>query len=230
MAFHRVVLSHHQSLYLSRFKDLFPFVPVFDDITEQDYSRMFHLGIEDYVISSETGNRALNRNEGYRHISERNNLSDGDIVEFFDGDRVPVRYDETRILNIMHSTGSSVVLYMCEIDSREALVQNNDYSVVDTGTVMNPFYSCGFAIQVSAIEAVRSFNGGDLFCTDFNDWGCEDQYTGLVCSKLGIPVALDTGTRLSGAVGDDTDYHEAYRNSMQAYLDKARNSGITLRI
>lgn len=219
---YRIVISHHQAPYLERFSKSFQFVAVFDNMDSSDKDAVENLGIQDIVAVPQKGNRSLNRNLGYTLLSSVSPLGMDDIVEFYDGDRVPQTYDPEYVERTIRENNLGVLLYTCEKDTRKSrYLQGESFRIVDTGSIVNPFYSCGFAIKVSALERIREFNGGDFFRTEFTGWGCEDQYTGLVCHHLNIPVGLTDRICLLGDVGGDSDWHLSYRESLQEYINMA---------
>lgn len=227
MLYH-VVISHRQTEHLGKFPE--GSIYVFDSITDGDIFACSKRGCA-YVAVPQAGNRGFNRDAGLSYIMEHYTPADDDVVEFFDGDRYPVAYAPDATLSAMRIDGIDCMLYSCNKDSRHAriYVPLKGFSVVDTGTLCNPFYSCGFAMKVGAIRKVMAFNGGGLFEHRFTKWGCEDQYLGLVCDKLGLRVALTCETLLNGSVGGDQFVHPDYRESLQQYVDLIREKGLPVR-
>lgn len=229
MAVYRVIISHLQSDSLVAFPSDENTVVVLDAPTESDLDICARNGFRIRVMMS-AGNRSSNRNAGFQRISDLYYPSDTDIVEFFDGDRYPVRYDPS-VMDILRDGRADCLLYACESDMRRVRygIKGNPVSLVDTGTLCNPFYSCGFAMTVSAIRRVADYNGGNFFEPRFDRWGCEDQYLGLVCSVLGFRVAFTDRIVLHGDVGGDSFRHPDYRRALQTYVDLVRERDIPVR-
>lgn len=227
---YRIIISHGQSAHLAQFPVGVPTVAVFDAYTDADAQMCHELGYAPVVVPR-SGNRGANRNAGLQHLLEGALLAPDDIVEFFDGDRYPVHYPPGRMSWLMGAYGLSVLLYTCEQDTRREKIRIGEGStaLVDTGTLCNPFYSCGFAMRAGALLDVCRFNGGPLFEPRFTGWGCEDQYLGLVCDRLGLRVALTTEILLRGSVGGDATMHQGYQASLQQYVDLVREKGLEIR-
>lgn len=217
--YYTVIISHNQTDYIPRFLSAFnsrKIIFVFDEPTQNDLDIVHGANI-DYVIMPKVGNRSANRNAGLLYIEKNNILSDDDIIEFYDGDRIPVKYEEKDFSNI------DVLLYTCEQDKR--LIKLKPGKVV-TDTLCNPFYSCGFGIKYSAVKKIKELNNGTLFNAEFKGWGCEDQYLGLQCNKLGLSIYLTNDICLAGQVGGDELSHENYIDVLQQYIDITRNTGL----
>ena len=227
---YRVILSHHQTVAIRKFPGGPSTVFVFDSPTEQDISECKAHGCN-YVTMPSAGNRGANRNAGVKYILDTFNPSFSDIIEFFDGDRYPTTYNMDAVQSLMDTHGIQCVLYSCWQDARhrKLYVPLSGATIVDTGTLCNPFYSCGFAMRVSAILEVMAFNNGYLFEPRFTRWGNEDQYLGLVCDHLHHKVALTCEVLLNGTVGGDSDLHEDYRESLQTYVDLIREHNFPIR-
>ena len=229
---YRVIISHNQSEHLAKFPICAPptTVAVFDAYTDADAQCCHDLGIMP-VIVPQSGNRGANRNAGMEYLLNGALLAPDDIIEFFDGDRFPKQYDVWTVNRLMRGHNLDVLLYSCAPDARmkTTFVPLEGATLVDTGTLCNPFYSCGFAMKFSAIDKVLRFNGGHLFEPRFTKWGCEDQYLGLVCAKLGLRVAITAEILLNGSVGGDSDFHPDYRESLQQYVDLIREKNLEIR-
>ena len=230
MVYH-IIISHRQTEYLCQFphQEASKTYAVFDAVTVEDLRCAERLGIEP-VCSESKGNRGHNRNRGLEALVQDRGLQDEDVVVFFDGDRVPSNYGSHTLLSLLESL--DVLLFTCsEYDARmkKIYVPLDSAVRVDTGTLCNPFYSCGFAMRGSAIKAVQQFNGGPLFEPRFKGWGCEDQYLGLVCYHLGLRVGITAGITLRGRVGGDSDRHPEYRESLQTYVDLIREKHLPIR-
>lgn len=222
--FYHVVISHNQTEHIHKFPKGSVFV--FDAPTAEDIKECDRLGYP-HVIVPQSGNRGANRNAGLSYVLSKYNPDMGDIVEFFDGDRYPIQYHPEAVFSLMLKNCIHAMLYTCDNDSRlqKICVNPEGATFVDTGTLCNPFYSCGFAMRVSAIHAIEAYNNGYLFEPRFTLWGCEDQFLGLVCDHLHLSVALTRETMLNGNVGGDAVMHANYRESLQQYIDTivARN-------
>lgn len=228
MAVYRVIISHLQSDSLAEFPPDENTVVVLDAPTESDLDACARNGYRIRVMLS-SGNRGSNRNAGLHRVYDLYHPSDTDIVEFLDGDRYPVAYDPST-LDVLRDGRADCLLYSCESDTRPVRYGlGTGISIVDTGTLCNPFYSCGFAMTLSAIRRVEGYNGGAFFEPRFDRWGCEDQYMGLVCSVLGIRCAFTDRTVLHGEVGGDSFRHPDYRLALQTYVDLVRERGIPVR-
>lgn len=217
---YQVVISHNQSRFVDRFSDIFGnerIVFVFDAMDEYDIRAMERNHNVNIVTVRTPGNRSANRNAGLAYVMSHFAVSDDDIVEFFDGDRFPVCYSPRELGDI------DVLLYPCENDKRFEKLKPGP---VSTRWVSNPFYSCGFAIKVSAIRKIEALNGGKLFKEEFREWGCEDQYLGMQCHLSGLNVVLDSRTVLAGTVGGDELSHPNYRATLQQYVDLIRANGM----
>jgi len=224
MLYH-IVISHNQTEHISKFPKGSVFV--FDDPTGADTLECDKYG-NPYVLVPQTGNRGMNRNAGLSYVLSHYNVVDDDIIEFFDGDRFPKEYNPTKVIELMDKHNLSVMLYSCEHDKRHHKIYvplSNGATIVDTGTLCNPFYSCGFAIRVSALKKIMEYNDGYFFEPRFTRWGSEDQYIGLVCDYLNLKVAITLDVMLNGNVGGDELKHPDYRESLQQYIDivMARN-------
>lgn len=227
---YRVIISHNQTESIRKFQRGCPTVFVFDAPTKDDIVECTMMGY-DNVIMPVAGNRSANRNAGLACIMHKYDLSDTDAVEFFDGDRFPVVYDADKVSSMLNDT--DVLLYTCRDDARfERIAVPEEGSVVcDTGRICNPFYSCGFAMKVSAIGKVVAKNGGNghLFEPRFTRWGCEDQYLGIECANIGIRVAITREVVVNGSVGGDSGSHFDYRESLQQYVDLMRENKLVFR-
>lgn len=225
----RVIISHGQTNYLPSFYTscVQNTVVVLDAPTDED---TYLCKIHGYntVLMPKMGNRSANRNAGLSYIMDQ--YPDTDIVEFLDGDRVPESYSPMHTQELLRGT-ADCVLYTCVKDTRKSkyIVGAALDTVVDTGTMCNPFYSCGFAMTTQAIRRVQEFNQGMLFDERFTEWGCEDQLLGLICSHLGLTVVLTTTTTIAGDVGGDAHRHDTYRVALQKYVDAIRELGLTVR-
>lgn len=211
---YRVIISHNQTEQITKFANFFNdmshTVFVFDSPTDSDIEIAERLKLQ-YTMPNINGNRPLNRNTGLAYLMSKYTLVDSDVVEFFDGDRVPVRY----CYNCLDDW--DVLLFMCEKDAR---ADHYEPGLVDNWMLCNPFYSCGFAIKYGAISRVCLKTGGCLFDEDFTGWGCEDQFLGLLCNSLGMKILLYDGVILNGSVGGDAVNHDGYRDSLQTYINK----------
>lgn len=220
MPSHRIVISHHQSQSIPLFRQDIPTVFVFDDITPEDVAAA---GTAPHVTAPCMGNRSVNRNLGLAYWRSHTSLRDDDIVEFFDGDRYPVKYAPPE--EEMRKYGCDVLLYPCEEDTRSRLLEKEP-GPEDTGWLSNAFYSCGFAIQYAAIRQVLEFNHGPFFREEFKGWGAEDQYMGLVLHKIGATAVLSRKTMLCGSVGTDVGEHPEYKETMRTYFNLAYLNGL----
>lgn len=227
---YRVIISHNQAEYLSQFPTGPLTVAVFDAYTDEDAHRCRDLGIRALPIP-QAGNRGANRNAGLEYLLNGALLAPDDIIEFFDGDRYPIRYDAWSVHSLIRAHSLDVLLYTCSTDARlqRILLPPRGAALVDTGTLVNPFYSCGFAVKFSAIDRILKFNNGYLFEPQLTGWGCEDQYLGLVCARLGLRTAITAEIVLNGDVGGDSDFHPEYRESLQQYLDLAQARNLEIR-
>lgn len=227
MVYH-IVISHHQTENIIKFPSDSIFV--FDDLTDEDTKVCLANNIP-YVTVSQAGNRSINRNTGLKYLFEHYNLTDNDIIEFFDGDRYPIEYNLPRVKQIMDSNDIDIVLYSCQNDTRQSkiFVPLSGVTIIDTGTLCNPFYSCGFCIKVAAINKIMAFNNNNFFEPSFIYWGGEDQYMGLICDKLNIKVALTNEVLLNGKVGGDQEIHANYMETMQNYINLIRLHDLPIR-
>ncbi len=227
---YRVILSHNQTDSIRKFPGGPSTVFVFDAPTDKDISECTKLNCS-YVQMPYAGNRGANRNAGLQKILTTFNPQFNDIIEFFDGDRYPTTYNPDAVKYLMDTYGIQCMLYSCGQDARHSkiFVPLSGATIVDTGTLCNPFYSCGFAMSVSAIQEIMAFNNGSLFEPRFTRWGSEDQYLGLVCDHLHHKVAITCEIILNGSVGGDSDLHEDYRESLQTYVDLIREHNFPIR-
>jgi len=217
-----VIISHKQSDYIGKFVDtlsieLSRMVFVFDAMDESDIATVNKHSVS-FVTVPTAGNRAANRNAGLKFLETKYELADGDVVEFYDGDRIPVS-----VMDWNADWSHDVDLFTCEIDKR---LEKLAIGPVSTGTLCNPFYSCGFSMKVSAIRKVEMVNNGNLFDDSFAGWGCEDQFLGLQCAKLNLSVRLSDRVVLAGAVGGDEISHRNYKDSLQHYVNRAISAGL----
>lgn len=227
---YRVVLSHNQTDAIRKFPGGPSTVFVFDSPTDKDIAECTAHKCN-YVLMPYMGNRGANRNAGVQKILDIFNPNFDDIIEFFDGDRYPTTYNSIAVESLMTQYGLQCILYSCGHDARhkKIYVPLRGATIVDTGTLCNPFYSCGFAMTVSAIQEIMAFNNGSLFEPRFTRWGSEDQYLGLVCDHLHHKVALTCEVLLNGSVGGDSDQHQDYRESLQTYIDLIRERNFPIR-
>lgn len=227
---YRVILSHHQTENIRKFPHDERTVFVFDAPTAEDIKECEALGCH-YVLMPSAGHRGMNRNTGLQFILREFSPDYNDYVEFFDGDRYPTEYNPEKVLNLMRTYSIDCMLYSCEHDARhqKIFVPLSGATVVDTGTLCNPFYSCGFCMRVGAIQDVMAYNHGFLFEPRFNKWGSEDQFLGLECEHLHLCVAMTNETLLNGKVGGDSDQHQDYRESLQTYVDLIREHDFPIR-
>lgn len=227
---YRVILSHKQTENIRKFPHDEHTVFVFDDPTPDDIKECDDLGCR-YVLMPSAGHRGMNRNAGLDFILDTFMPSCDDYVEFFDGDRYPTEYNLDTVIHIMKDSNIDCMLYSCEHDARQQriFVPLSGATLIDTGTLCNPFYSCGFCMRVGAIQEVMSFNKGFLFEPRFTMWGGEDQFLGLMCEYLKLRVAITNETLLNGRVGGDADQHSDYRESLQTYIDLIREYNIPIR-
>ena len=225
---YRIVISHNQSQYIERFPT--PSVLVFDSISADDIDICNHHRIP-YTTVSSKGNRSWNRNTGLQYVIDYYHPADTDIIEFFDGDRYPIIYNEKFIEHIMQDSHLDALLYTCQTDARcnRMTVPEHGAIVVDTGVLCNPFYSCGFAMKYSSIKCIQQLNDGYFFNKNFIYWGCEDQYIGIECDSLNMKVGLTKEIQLNGSVGGDSEIHIDYRESLQQYIDTMVIRGFPLR-
>ena len=215
-----IIISHEQAEYACRFDSILGdsrLVFVFDAFSGADEEAMRNIPGAASVIMESAGNRSANRNAGLSYVERKFHPADDDVIEFFDGDRVPVTYCPPDMGD------ADVLLYTCEHDKR---LQKLHPGKVTTETLCNPFYSCGFAMRYRAIRKIEELNGGRLFNETFRGWGCEDQYLGLQCAKLGLSVYLDGNVRLEGKVGGDEFLHANYGEILQQYVDITRANGL----
>ena len=215
----RVIISHQQTEYIDQFVKIFGtnLLFVFDDMTGADLDKINQYGVS-YIKNEHCGNRTQNRNMGLYEWETRVNLADNDIIEFFDGDRPPIRYDLSSI-----PPDFDVLLYTCQTDKR---LQKLKPGLVNVNMLCNPFYSCGFCIKYSLVKKIYNINRGMLFDESFTSWGCEDQYLGVMCGHIGAKVYLYDNVVLNGQVGGDELSHSDYIKSLQHYIDKLRENGI----
>lgn len=227
---YRVVLSHHQTENIRKFPSGCSTVFVFDDPIQEDIDECNEHGCS-HVCMPVAGNRGANRNAGLQKVLSTFKPKPDDYVEFFDGDRFPTTYNPDSVLRLMEKYDIHCMLYSCGNDARHTkiYVPLEGATIVDTGTLCNPFYSCGFIMRVSAILDVIAFNNGVFFEQRFTTWGNEDQYLGLVCEHLKHKVALTCETLLNGKVGGDSDSHQDYRESLQTYVDLIREHNFPIR-
>jgi len=227
---YRVVLSHHQTENIRKFPSGCSTVFVFDDPIQEDIDECNAHGCS-HVCMPVAGNRGANRNAGLQKVLSTFKPNPDDYVEFFDGDRFPTTYNPDSVLRLMEKYDIHCMLYSCGNDARHTkiYVPLEGATIVDTGTLCNPFYSCGFIMRVSAILDVIAFNNGVFFEQRFTTWGNEDQYLGLVCEHLKHKVALTCETLLNGKVGGDSDSHQDYRESLQTYVDLIREHNFPIR-
>lgn len=228
---YRIIISHNQSQSLGKFPAGAPTVAVFDAPTDADVQRCRECGYE-MVTVPQSGNRGANRNAGLQYLLDGALLAPNDILEFFDGDRAPLRYDVWSVNSLIRAYDLDVLLYTCADDARlcRIPIAQGGSALIDTGTLINPFYSCGFAMRYAAIDKVLKFNGGKLFEPQFTKWGCEDQYLGLICAKLGLRVAITAEIVLAGVVGGDSDMHPEYRESLQQYIGTIHEKNLEIRL
>lgn len=227
---YRVIISHNQTQNIRQFPGGCCTVFVLDAPTSEDIDECTAHGCS-YVTMSASGNRGANRNAGVQKVLSTFKPSDDDYIEFFDGDRFPTRYNPEKVLSIMEMHNIQCMLYSCGTDARHEKIEvpEEGATLVDTGTLCNPFYSCGFVMRVSAILGIMKFNKGYLFEPRFTRWGSEDQYIGLICEHLKYRVAITRETILNGEVGGDCDAHQDYRESIQTYVDLIRENNLPFR-
>lgn len=220
---YRVIISHGQAEYLGKFPRGVPTVVVFDEYDNAGVSVCEELRYA-HVKSPKPGNRGANRNCGLHYLLDGALLAPDDIIEFMDGDRVPTRYSPWSVNSLFNTHKLDGLLYTCEADARLEKIHVPEHGalLIDTGTLCNPFYSCGFAMRFSAISRILSSTQGSLFDPRFAGWGCEDQYLGLMCDNMGMRIAITAEVQLRGKVGGDAALHPGYRESLQQYLDLAR--------
>lgn len=227
---YRVVISHNQTEHILRHSTINPLIYVFDKPTTDDISRCAEHGLK-YVVMQVAGNRSANRNAGLTYLLSHYDLSDDDIIEFFDGDRYIVQKNVEYMEQLFVTHGIDCVLYTCSNDSRikRYSIPDDGSLVIDVGTLCNPFYSCGFAMKYSAVKRVMEYNNGEYFAEVFDKWGCEDQFMGLVCHQLGLRVAITTKIKINGDVGYDQQEHHDYKQSLQHYVDMIRMHNMPFR-
>lgn len=227
---YQVILSHNQTENIRKFPCGCSTVFVFDAPTKEDLDECAAHGCS-YVCLPVAGNRGANRNAGLQKVLNEFNPNFDDYVEFFDGDRFPTAYNPDKVLRLMEKHNIQCMLYSCEQDKRHKKIDvpSEGAVLVDTGTLCNPFYSCGFIMRVSAILEVMAFNNGFLFEPRFTRWGGEDQFLGLMCEYLKLRVAITNETLLNGRVGGDADQHNDYHESLQTYIDVIREHNIPIR-
>ena len=227
---YRVILSHHQTENIRKFPHDEHTVFVFDAPTAEDIKECEALGCR-YVLMPSAGHRGMNRNTGLQFVLQTFAPNYDDYVEFFDGDRYPTDYNPEKVQKIMQENHIDCMLYSCERDARhqKIFVPLSGATLVDTGTLCNPFYSCGFCMRVGAIQDIMAYNNGFLFEPRFDKWGSEDQFLGLECEHLHFRVAMTNETLLNGSVGGDSDQHQDYRESLQTYVDLIREHDFPIR-
>lgn len=225
-----VIISHHQSEWICRFPFHGSTVVVLDDPTDADFESCDKAGY-DSICMYVQGNRGKNRNAGIDYILETYRPSSTDVIQCFDGDRIPIKYNEQYIMNAMSAHSIGILLFTCEHDQRLKKINLavDSTAIIDTGVICNPFYSCGFAATVDSIKRIKACNCDSLFNPRFKEWGCEDQFTGLLCYQCGIRVGLTNKIQLRGSVGGDENTHECYRDSLQEYIDAIREFNIPIR-
>lgn len=213
----KVIISHHQTEYIScfNFQDA---VFVFDDPTPEDLKET---GGRPSITMGKAGNRSANRNAGLSYWMHHP-ISEAPIVEFFDGDRFPVKYREPAAE--METTGADILLYPCEADIRFKYAKPGDHLYMKGPG--NPFFSCGFAIRKKAIDEIVAFNKGKFFCEAFSGWGGEDQYMGTVAAHLGLKCVLSAYTLLNGSVGGDEGAHPEYVQATTTYIQLVLKNGM----
>ena len=213
----KIVISHHQTEYIRHF-NFADIVFVFDDPTPDDLAA----ASDHHVITmGQAGNRSANRNAGLAYWLSQNPEDDA-IIEFFDGDRFPIRYADPAAE--MSALGADILLYPCEKDIRKAYAKpGTPIYIKGPG---NAFFSCGFAIYKKTIDMIMAFNDGAFFSEEFKGWGGEDQYMGTVAGHLGIRCALSAKTTLNGSVGGDEGAHPDYIQAMTTYIKLAIRKGM----
>lgn len=226
---YRIIISHHQAEHLSKFPIDLPTAVVFDAYEDVDAYTCHDLGFQP-VIVPQAGNRGFNRNKGLEYLMNGALIAQEDVIEFFDGDRYPVYYNPCAVQRLMDRHALDGMLFMCQADTRDNLdVPSSGALLVDTGALCNPFYSCGFAMRFNAIEKVLKFNKGCFFESSFDQWGCEDQYMGLVCAHLNLRIGITKEYLLNGSVGGNCDDHPEYRDSLQQYVNLIRARNLEIR-
>ena len=227
---YRVVISHNQTENIRKFPFGCSTVFVFDAPTKEDFDECTAQGCS-YVCLPVAGNRGANRNAGLQKVLTTLTPKFDDYVEFFDGDRFPTAYNPDKVLRLMEGHNIQCMLYSCKEDARHEKIDvpSEGATIVDTGTLCNPFYSCGFIMRVSALLEIIAFNNGFLFEPRFTRWGSEDQYLGLVCEHLKYRVGITRETTLNGRVGGDCDCHQDYRESLQTYVNMIREHNLPFR-
>lgn len=228
---YRVIISHNQTDALKLFPKVGYTVVVLDSPSNMDLHTCTSLGYH-VVRAEQSGNRGYNRNVGLSYILNNFIVEPTDTIEFLDGDRYPISsYSIDSVETIMAHNNLDCLLYTCDIDARLKTIEvpSSGTRVIDTGTICNPFYSCGFAIKMSAINRIMAFNKGSFFEPKFTKWGCEDQFMGLECYNLNLVVGLTTAIKLNGNVGGDSCIHFDYRESLQTYVDLIQEHGFQIR-
>jgi len=225
-----VIISHEQTDYIPKFNLGNPTTFVLDDPLDSDISACNSNGFN-VVKMPVARNRSANRNAGLKYVIEHYDLNDDDIIEFFDGDRVPTAYNRDAVCKTMQDYAIDCMLYLCENDKRniKTIVRANGVTIVDTGMLCNPFYSCGFAMKYSAVKRICKNDDYKLFEESFNTWGCEDQFLGIMCDVNNVKVALTNLVLLSGNVGGDELSHNNYRDSLQQYVNLIMRKRIPIR-
>lgn len=152
-------------------------------------------------------------------------------VLFLDGDRIPYGFDSANVSVCMQRLGVDALLFTClNGDERSIATTTEHEGVVDTGSMLSEFYSCGFILTDTAIEKIRALNNGRLFHSIFDGtWGEEDKYLGIQLDALGFRTGFTHSVRLGGNPPGNDLAHPEFAISLQKRFDLMAQNGYPLR-
>lgn len=187
-----VIIGHNEGDSILSMRDVLHGFPaqriwVLDRCTDDSEKTLQELG-EFYVKTDDslTGRRtSCCRNLGLS-LCHR----DADVL-FLDGDRFPV----SGALSGLETWDKDIALLLLEDEERNLVTDYHPYY----GEVFNLFFSCGIFLKRKAVDAITTFQHGELFRQDLQaDWGIEDTYLGDVCYHLRLMADIYKGCRLNG--------------------------------
>ena len=231
-----IVILHHQdpSNMIVAIQSYFPIILSYDTPTDEEWKQAISLQSDNIKITRFDRNvegffAGANRNNGL--LAAMKNYPKATHFFFFDGDRVPKDLDTNYIDELLQKYNADCCLFICENNDPRAIARTYKlHGLVDTGSMVSDFYSCGFVISKKACDRILSINNGYLFRPEFNGiWGEEDKFLGIQLDNEKFTTIFSSKPKLGGKPLTNADFVKDYSISLQRRIDLMRKFGYELR-